>query len=65
MTTADLVAFDCPRCAAAVSERFYGPCTACRDDLRATFAGAAKQVEVERFEPKMHVVANNVAAKGD
>lgn len=33
-----LVTFTCPRCASESSERFYGPCTPCRIELRAKFA---------------------------
>ena len=55
--------FDCPRCAAHVAERFYGPCTNCRNDLRATLGGAARDIEVAAYEPKMNVVPNQIATK--
>jgi hypothetical protein len=55
----------CPRCGADVSERFYGPCTACREAMRANFDGAARDVEVETYEPKMNVTPNAVALKDD
>jgi hypothetical protein len=42
---------------------FYGPCEECCGELRATYAGVARVVEVARFEPKMHVVPNQVATK--
>jgi hypothetical protein len=54
--------FDCPRCSAAASEEFYGPCASCRSQLRAT-GGEARKVEVAAYEPKMNVVPNQVATK--
>jgi hypothetical protein len=59
---ADLT-FTCPRCEAAVSERLYGPCAACRAELRAAFAGEARDVEVEEYVPKMNVTPNAVASR--
>lgn len=59
----DVLEFSCPRCAAEVGERFYGPCEKCRNDLRATQRTEAKQLEVPRYEPKMNVVPNQVAMK--
>jgi hypothetical protein len=55
--------FDCPRCGSSVSAAFYGPCDACRTDLRATMAGEAREVEKAEYEPKMNVVPNHVATK--
>jgi hypothetical protein len=55
--------FDCPRCGAGVTERFYGPCGSCRDDLVRNQGGAARDVEAARFEPRMHVTPNAVATK--
>jgi hypothetical protein len=63
---ADLAAdlsFECPRCHAAVTERLYGPCTACRDELRVTYAGEARDVEIEEYVPKMNVTPNAVATR--
>ena len=57
-----LLAFDCPRCHGAVSERFYGPCEPCRVQLRAT-GGEARDVEIAAYEPKMNVTPNAVALK--
>jgi hypothetical protein len=57
--------FECPRCAATVDDRFYGPCTACREQLRARFVREAKIVEVAEYEPKMNVTPNAVALKDD
>lgn len=59
------VPFTCPRCAAMVDERFYGPCGACRDQLRATLSGAGRDVTVAEYEPKMNVTPNAVALKDD
>lgn len=55
--------FTCPRCGAAAEGRFYGPCSSCRVELIAAHTGAAREVEVVRFEPSMHVVPNQVATK--
>ena len=57
------LAFACPRCHASVEARLYGPCPACRDELRATMARRAQEVEVEAYEPRMHVTPNAVALK--
>jgi len=59
----DLLAFDCPRCAAAVSDVLYGPCSACRAELRATAGGAQREVAAAVYEPKMNVTPNAVAVK--
>lgn len=59
------IEFACPRCHTAVAEAFYGPCQTCRDDLRGTQAGEAREVSAERFEPAMHVTPNSVALKDD
>jgi NMD protein affecting ribosome stability and mRNA decay len=56
-------AFDCPRCRRSTDQRFYGPCSACRDELRATVAGEAHAREVDEFVPKMNVTPNAVASK--
>ena len=55
--------FVCPRCRSGVDERLYGPCTTCRDQLRASLWRAATDVEVAAFEPKLHVTPNAVALK--
>jgi hypothetical protein len=60
---ADGLGFRCPRCAATVTERFYGPCRPCRDQLVAALAGDRRDIEVARFEPAMHVTPNAVATK--
>jgi hypothetical protein len=57
--------FTCPRCQSAVSARFYGPCDPCRDELRASLGGTAKDVVVADYEPKMNVTPNAVALKDD
>lgn len=59
------LAFSCPRCGAAVSERLYGPCSSCRADLRAAFVGEQREVEVAEYVPKMNVTPNAVALKED
>jgi len=55
--------FICPRCGATTEARFYGPCLGCRAELVAGQAGRARDVELGRFEPAMHVVPNQVATK--
>ena len=55
----------CPRCGRDVDERFYGPCTTCRDDLRVAFVREAAVVDVAEYEPKMNVTPNAVATKDD
>ena len=55
--------FTCPRCGTAVDERFWGPCGSCRDQLAASLQGEARDVQVAAFEPRMHVVPNQVATK--
>jgi hypothetical protein len=54
----------CPRCGGSLAgEEFYGPCSRCRDGLRATHAGVARDVEAAAFEPKLNVTPNAVALK--
>ncbi len=53
----------CPRCGTEADERFYGPCGACRAELRARLGGEAREVEVAAYEPKMNVVPNQIATK--
>jgi hypothetical protein len=60
--TADLD-FPCPRCGQSVRERVYGPCTACRENLKETISGIARDITVEEYTPKMNVTPNAVASK--
>ena len=55
--------FHCPRCRAEVVEAWYGPCTGCRTDLRATLGGEAREVAATEYVPKMNVTPNAVATK--
>jgi hypothetical protein len=55
--------FECPRCGRGVTERFYGPCSACRSALRADLGGAQREADLAGFEPKMNVVPNQIATK--
>lgn len=60
--------FDCPRCSKQVTERFWGPCTACREELvaslrRETSGDDGDLADGGRFEPSMNVVPNHVATK--
>lgn len=61
--TDELLDLMCPRCGRACTERFYGPCDACRSQLRADQQGQQRAVATERFEPAMHVTPNAVALK--
>ncbi len=61
----ETLSFTCPRCASAVDEQFYGPCTSCRTELRAKFLGEGRDVVVAEYEPKMNVTPNAVALKDD
>jgi hypothetical protein len=61
----DDATFDCPRCHRSVHARFYGPCEACRTELRTQFARVAREVTVAEYEPKMNVTPNAVALKDD
>jgi hypothetical protein len=45
--------------------RFAGPCPACAQELRAKFAGEAREVEGAAYVPKMNVTPNSVASKDD
>lgn len=56
-------AFACPRCAQQVEEAWYGPCSTCRQDLRATVRGEAHELATDDYVPKMNVTPNAVATK--
>ena len=59
----EVLDFDCPRCSNSVSDRYYGPCEACREQLRATMKRTGEAAEAAEYEPKMNVVPNAVASK--
>jgi len=64
----ETITYRCPRCATDVTERFYGPCTECREALRAQFAsveGGARVIAIADYVPKMNVTPNAVALKDD
>ena len=61
----DLVQLTCPRCGLQGTQRFYGPCALCREQLRAQFDGLARHVEAAEYVPKMNVTPNAVAQKDD
>jgi hypothetical protein len=65
VSTVGVVELTCPRCGRDVEERHYGPCAACRDELRATLRRDARVVEVAEYEPKANVTPNAVALKDD
>ena len=54
----------CPRCHSDLGDQeFYGICTDCRQALRTRYAGDAREVAVEDYEPKTNVTPNAVASK--
>jgi hypothetical protein len=55
--------YTCPRCSSAVSQEYYGPCPACRGELRATLGNEGRLAEAVDYEPKMNVTPNAVALK--
>lgn len=57
------LSFTCPRCRRDVEERAYGPCTACRAEMRSTVAGERRDVAEADYVPKMNVTPNAVAVK--
>jgi hypothetical protein len=59
----DTITVVCPRCGSTADQRFYGPCGACRAELRTRLGGPARDVEVAAYEPKMNVTPNAVALK--
>jgi len=66
MPDSDLLTFDCPRCAAAVTDAYYGPCDSCRGLMRAAYAGRERDdLQAEAYVPKMNVTPNAVALKDD
>jgi hypothetical protein len=54
--------FTCPRCGRDVAERFFGPCTGCREELRATMARAPAAIDAT-YQPRSNVVPNHVASR--
>lgn len=60
---ATALSFPCPRCGRDVSQTYWGPCGACRSELRATLGSDARDIEVTAYEPKMNVTPNAVATK--
>ena len=59
----DDLAIVCPRCGRDATERFHGPCSDCRAELRTTLGGDQRAVSATEYEPKMNVVPNAVASK--
>ena len=56
---------ECPRCHSMHDGLYYGPCSTCREELRATMGIEARDIEVAEYEPKMNVTPNAVATKDD
>ncbi|CAN5674487.1 hypothetical protein BH10ACT1_BH10ACT1_14050 [soil metagenome] len=55
--------YACPRCEADVTELWYGPCTTCRTQLRASQGTEAREIATADYVPKMNVTPNAVATK--
>ncbi len=54
----------CPRCKDQLDAEYYGICASCATNLRAVYAGEARDdVEAAAYEPKMNVVPNAIASK--
>jgi hypothetical protein len=60
----EAVAQPCLRCGREVSLPFAGPCPECTEQLRATMANEAREVD-SGYVPKMNVTPNAVALKDD
>jgi hypothetical protein len=58
-----VLTFDCPRCQRPTEADLYGPCPMCVVELKARFAGQARDVEVADYEPKLNVTPNAVAMR--
>ncbi len=63
MSSSETLSFTCPRCATQASARFYGPCDACRAELRLIYLGESRDIDIAEYEPKMNVTPNAVALK--
>ncbi len=61
----DLLQMTCPRCGLQGTQAYYGPCSLCREQLRAQYHGLARHVEAAEYVPKMNVTPNAVATKDD
>ena len=59
------VEFTCPRCSSTVEARYYGPCEACRMNLRDGFRREGRVIDLAEYVPKMNVTPNAVALKDD
>jgi hypothetical protein len=59
------VTITCPRCGSTAEVEHYGPCGSCREQLRATVRGVARDAGDTTFEPAMNVTPNAVALKDD
>ena len=55
----------CLRCGHVALMRFAGVCPTCRDELRAKFDVAPREIAVPGYEPKSHVTPNAVATRDD
>lgn len=55
--------FACPRCRAEVTEAWYGPCSACHAELRASLGHGPREVPAADYVPKVNVTPNAVATK--
>lgn len=58
-----LTDWECIRCRQTAPMRFYGMCSSCRDELRAKYDIAGRDIEVDAYQPKTNVTPNAVALK--
>jgi hypothetical protein len=61
-----LTSFTCPRCQEPAEASTYGPCPACRTELKAEQFSVPNEYTLEHsgeYVPKMNVVPNAVATK--
>ena len=59
----DVLDFTCPRCQLPASQRFYGPCDNCIDQLKVLQNLNKQQAQATEYIPKMNVTPNAVATK--
>jgi hypothetical protein len=59
----EMLDFVCPRCTLPTSQRFYGPCDDCIDQLKATQSLNQQAAQTTDYVPKMNVTPNAVATK--
>jgi hypothetical protein len=59
----EVLDFTCPRCQLPTSQRFYGPCDNCVEELKVTQNLNKQDAQTTEYIPKMNVTPNAVATK--